>query len=272
MGKNHLSAKQIIVLSLLLGANTFAIAQSEAPAKKQEPPYFRVVNTENLRNGSAETFTVSVSTNISDWLLLPQKASDEWCSVERIDDDAIEVTVTRNDKMKERTAYFAVYAAGIIDSFSVTQPNRGYAGLYHDYYRSLGDNWQVNWIGVDVHGLTTIGNNFAVLAVQWQSAEADLLNFNLEYLDHTTLTLNWEPMLRGYLPITRDGRWAGYAGVGAHVAMMKSGMGEQQRYRHNVCLELGTMIRWNARLSSRIFAKYNNYVTLGLSFEFGDRF
>ena len=133
-------------------------------------------------------------------------------------------------------------------------------GRFNDYYDTHGV-WRVTWVSVDFHGMTTVGNNLSVINARWKPVELSLVNFNFDYVMEGGFSASWEPIVRGYMPITRDGKWAGFAGLGAHVSMTGG--------YHHFLLELGAEWQWRDVFSSRIFFRYNGGFSLGMSFDFG---
>lgn len=229
------------------------ISQGAAPARLQ------LDDDSYSSDGMTRTIYVPVKTNIADWTV---KCTDGkyWCDASRYDDKNVKVVVYRNDYNSSRTAKFEVSGKGITKTFSVYQPNRGYAGRYNDYFSSLGD-WRATWFSIDLHGMTTFGSNISMLNFRWKPVEFSLLNVNIDFL-MDDLTINWEPVVRGFIPVTRDGRWAAFLGMGAHVAMMENGF-------NSFLLEFGMEANWNEKYSSRIFFKYNGGISLGMSFDIG---
>jgi hypothetical protein len=106
--------------------------------------------------------------------------------------------------------------------------------------------------------------NVSALNVRWKPVELSLINLNVgvNFLDGDPY-VGWEPVVRGFLPISRDGQWAAYAGLGAHVDFIYLG----DAY---FLFELGAEKQWNDRFSSRMFFKYNGCLMLGMSFDFGN--
>ena len=223
------------------------------------PAYLQLNEDSYSSDGMTRTIYVPVKTNIADWNVKCSYGAS-WCDVSRYNDKNVKVVLYRNDYNSSRTAKFEVNGKGITRTFSVYQPNRGYAGRYNDYFSSLGD-WRATWFSIDLHGMTTFGSNISMLNFRWKPVEFSLLNVNIDFL-MDDLTINWEPVVRGFVPVTRDGRWAAFLGMGAHVAMMENG-------GNYFLLEFGMEANWNEKYSSRIFFKYNGGISLGMSFDIG---
>lgn len=137
----------------------------------------------------------------------------------------------------------------------------GYAALYNDYFDTHAGDWRLQWFTIDFHGATTVGDNISIMNFRWKPVEASLLNLNLDYIHDGGFSLNWEPIVRGYLPVTHDGRWSVYTGMGAHVSLYGGS--------HHFLFEIGAEANWNEKYSSRMFFKYNGGVAIGMSFSIG---
>lgn len=143
----------------------------------------------------------------------------------------------------------------------VSVPQSSYAGLYNDYFSSKSGDWRIQWFTIDFHGMTTVGDNISLLDFRWKPVEASLININLDYVHGPGFSINWEPIVRGYLPVSHDGRWSVYAGMGAHVSLYGG--------QHSFLAEIGAEANWNEKYSSRMFFKYNGGFALGMSFSIG---
>ena len=141
---------------------------------------------------------------------------------------------------------------------------QSYACLYDDYYNKVGGDWRLQWFTVDFHGLTTVGDNISLFTFRWKPVEVSLLNFNFDYVNAGRFSFNLEPIVRGYLPVSKDGKWAVYAGMGAHISLYGG--------QHSFLCELGAEINWNKQYASRMFFKYNGGVAIGMSFSMGQWF
>lgn len=231
------------------------VRQSEAPA------YLTAEQSTIHSNGYEKTINVRVNTNIpsSSWQAKVEDGAS-WTSV-RTFQDYIRISVGRNDLNASRTSKIRLYGKGENYTVSITQPNRGYVGRYKDYYEAKGGCWHFTWVSMDFHALTTIGNNLSFMNVRWKPVEVSLLNLNLDYVQDSTFGASWEPIVRGYVPISRNGKWAAFAGIGGHFCMTE---GES-----HFLLELGMDVQWSAKTSSRMFFKYNGAASLGISFDLG---
>lgn len=231
------------------------VRQGEAPA------YISAEQSQYKGDGYEQAFNVKVKTNIpsTNWNATVEKGRD-WTSVSSSGNYA-KVYLKRNDCRYSRTSTVKLYGKGKSYLVSFSQPNRGYIGRYRDYFDAKGGDWRITWLSMDVHGLTTIGNNVALANVRWKPVEISMLNFNMDYMLEDMFSFNWEPVIRGYMPVSRDGKWAAFTGMGGHVCMI-GGL-------NYFLFEMGVEAQWSEKCSSRIFFKYNGGCSLGISFDIG---
>lgn len=223
-------------------------------------PYLTIQDKTVRNNGTQSAHVVRVKTNIPDWDVAVQ-GGESWCKVQKKSSSTMEVYTARNDWNYSRTAEVKCYGQGKSDVLSVYQPNRGYAGRYNDYFDANGGSWRVSWFGMEVGVLTSLGINVSTLDVRWKPVELSLVNFNMNYdFLYDSFGIGWEPIVRGFLPVSRDGRWAAFVGMGAHVDFIESS---------HFLIEFGMESQWNEKYSSRIFFKYNGGCVLGMSFDIG---
>lgn len=231
------------------------VKQEAAPAYL----YLSDANDAYRSDGLARTIYIPIRTNVADWTVRCTNGT-RWSNVSRNGSNQVKVVLSRNDENYSRTSQYEVSGKGKKQTFTVYQPNRGYAGRYNDYFDAVGGDWRIMWFSIDFHGMTTVGDNISIFNARWKPVELSLVNFNLDYI-HDGFTANWEPVVRGYMPITRDGKWSAFLGMGAHVCMNKSD--------HHFLLEFGAEANWNSLMSSRMFFKYNGGVSIGISFDLG---
>lgn len=229
------------------------VRQNEAPA------YLSAEQYTYQSDGYERNINVKVTTNIPNWQASVKEGGD-WTTV-REHTDYISVRLKRNDRNSARSSMIQLHGKGERCIVSFTQPNRGYIGRMNDYYEAKSGNWHLTWISMDMHALTTIGNNLSFFNVRWKPVEVSLLNLNLDYIQDESFSASWEPIVRGYVPISRDGKWAAFIGLGGHVCMTGGG--------NSFLFELGADIQWSAKRSSRIFLKYNGGLSLGMSLDIG---
>lgn len=214
--------------------------------------------SEYSSDGTATVLHIPVKTNIPNWNCTVEEGGD-WATVSKAD-DGINVDLARNDLNAPRTAKIRLSGEDHNLTLSVSQPNRGYVGRYNDYTETHSD-WRLTWFSIDVHGLTTLGNRLSFVNTRWKFVELSLVGFTVDYFMEGMVGASWEPIARAYMPVTRDGKWAAYLGMGAHISMTGG--------FNYFLLETGMEIQWNEKYSSHIFFKYNGECTFGMSFDIG---
>jgi len=228
-------------------------------SQKEATAYISTAQNTYRSDGLERTLYVNVNTNILDWSASLDKGG-HWTTINRVGDQ-VRVHLKRDDCNCARTSEITVSGKGKSSTFYVTQPNRGYSGRYNDYFDEIGGDWRVTWFSAETNIMTAVGLNISTINVRWKPVELALLNFNMNYnILAGNFNIGWEPLVRGYLPVSRDGRWAAYAGIGAHVDFIDSS---------HFLAELGMECQWTEKYSSRIFFKYNGGCALGMSFDIG---
>ena len=229
------------------------VTQTDAPA------YIYADKSAYHSDGYERTEYVPVKTNIPDWRVSVEKGGN-WTTVSK-SGDGVNVHLKRNDWNFARTSELLLYGKDKSYKVSVTQPNRGYVGRYKDYFTANGGSWRVSWLSMEIGVLTSVGVNVSTINARWKPVELSLINVNVNYNFLSGATcVGWEPIVRGFLPVSRDGRWAAFVGMGAHVDFME--------YSHFL-IEFGMDCQWNDKYSSRIFFKYNGGCVLGMSMDIG---
>lgn len=229
-----------------------SITQKEAPA------YLSAEQSSYRSDGYERTVYVKVNTNIPNWSYSIERGGS-WTSASKTG-DYLKVYLKRNDWNSSRTSEIRLYGKGQSYTVSLSQPNRGYVGRYKDYFDANGD-WRVTWFGMEAGVMTAVGLNISTINARWKPVELSLLNFNLNYnFLSDAFCIGWEPVVRGFLPVSRDGRWSAFVGMGAHVDFIE--------YSHFL-IEFGMEAQWNEKYASRIFFKYNGGCVLGMSFDIG---
>ena len=245
--------------SVILYTTDGKIQKTIQVSQKGAVPYLSVSPSTISNSGKAERFNVSVNTNIPDWTV---SGDNSWSSITRTSSDNAVIALSRNDVSFSRNNTLTIIGGNIQANIDIYQPNRGYAGRYNDYFDANGD-WHLTWVSAELGLFTAVGMNVSAFNVRWKPVELSLINLNLGFnFLNGDLYMGWEPVVRGFLPITRDGHWAAYAGLGAHVDFVSPG----DAY---FLFELGAETQWNEKFSSRMFFKYNGCITLGMSFDFG---
>ena len=233
-------------------SETITVVQAEAAS------FLYADKSKYSSDGKAKELFIPVKTNIPDWNCQVEEGSD-WTTVEKTE-GGVNVNLSRNDLNSSRTSEIRLFGQDHSFTVSITQPNRGYTGRCYDYFEPH-SSWRLTWVSVDLHGMTTLGNRFSFVNARWKFAEISLVGLNLDYFMEGMVGLSWEPIARGYLPITRDGKWAAYLGMGTHISMTGG--------FNYFLLEVGAEIQWNEKYSSHIFFKYNGECSFGMSFDFG---
>lgn len=227
--------------------------------QKESPAYISAEKNYYNASGNYQTFSIPISTNVLDWTFYCSKGNS-WTTIKKQSSAILKVILDRNDLNSSRTAEIVLVGKDKTYTISLTQPNRGYAGRYNDYFDANG-SWRMTWFSIDLHGMTTIGNNISLCNVRWKPVEISLININIDYLMENGVSANWEPVVRGFLPVSRNGKWAAFAGLGAHVCMTGGSS--------HFLFEIGMERQWNSKYSSRIFFKYNGAAAIGMSFDIG---
>lgn len=230
-----------------------SITQEEAPA------YLTAEQSSFHSDGYDRTINIKVKTNIPNWSYSVDKGGN-WTSASKSGDN-LKVHLRRNDWNSSRTSEVRLYGKGKHYMVSLTQPNRGYAGRYNDYFDANGGDWRVSWFCMELGVLTSVGINVSAINVRWKPVELSLINININYnFLSDAICVGWEPIVRGFLPVSRDGKWAAFVGMGAHVDSMDD---------NYFLIEFGMDCQWNDKYSSRFFFKYNGGCVLGISYDIG---
>jgi len=234
------------------------ITQEEAEAylTSQQSTYYR--------DGYEDKFKIPVNTNIpfSDWHAKMVQGG-EWTKISKAE-DAITVRLERNDCNYSRTAVIRLSGKNKTYDVKIAQPNRGYKGRYNDYFYANDGYWRLTYMSFDFHGMTTIGDNISLFNFRWKPVEFSIINLNLDYMMEGEFSASWEPVVRGFLPISRNGKCAAFVGVGAHMSITHFYEGA-----HSFLIETGMEFQWGEKSSSRLFFKYNGACSLGMSFDIG---
>lgn len=242
-----------IIVSTIDNKKERIIRVSQLGAK----PYMTLDKTEINGSGNSDSYFVGVSTNVPNWKV---SNNSTWCRVRKTSDSRISISVMRNDNSYSRSDQVTITGGGLNRVIDVYQPNRGYIGRYNDYFDANGD-WRVTWFSTDVHIMTAVGMNISTINARWKPVEVSLLNLNLNYdFIWDVMDVAWEPVVRGFLPVSRDGRWAAFVGMGAHVGFINYSA---------FLLEFGMECHWSEKYSSRMFFKYNGTSAIGMSFDIG---
>ena len=217
--------------------------------------------TERLHYGSnGGSNLVKVYTNATNWSI--GNVSDTWVKATKRNDSELVIEVMRNDYTTERSAYVRIRANNRNKDIYISQDKRGgLSGLSDDYFDYMGTQ-KLTYFEASAYVLGQNGLRLSTLKYRWKYVEADLINLNLGIYDVTSV--DWEPSIRGFLPLTGSGRcWAAYMGLGYRVHFYESD--EQSP----ILLEVGTEFNWENRddMSTRIFIRYDGGVAVGVAFD-----
>lgn len=221
------------------------VIQSEAEA------YINVSPADYSATGEEEIVSVNVTTNIPEWDVRCIEGAS-WAMVRKTNQNTAKVYLERNDENNSRTAVIKFYGHGKEAMVRLHQPNRGYRGRFKDYYAANGDSRWI-WLSLDFH-------NISFMSVRYKSLEVPILNMNMDYFQDE-FYIGLEPVLRGYAPISRNGKWAAFVGMGLNVGLTDDNI--------FFLYEMGVERQWNDKYSSRMFFKYNGNWSLGISFDMG---
>lgn len=227
--------------------------------QKEAPAYLSAEQSSYRSDGYNRTVNVKVNTNIPNWSYSVEKGGN-WTTATKSGDN-LKVNLRRNDWNSSRTSEIKLYGKGQSYTVSLYQPDRGYEGRYNDYFDANGGEWRLSWFCMEVGVLTSVGINVSTINFRWKPIEVSLLNANVNYnFLSGAICVGWEPIVRGFLPVSRNGKWAAFVGMGAHVDFMDDS---------HFLIEFGMDCQWNAKNSSRIFFKYNGGCVLGMSYDIG---
>ena len=237
-------------------------------------PHYRSV----FLKGNKGEMRVKVHTNVQNWDYRIITNEEDWISAEAFQKDSLlKLTLSDNNGLKVRESDIVFSAMGIQDTLNIRQNARGYRGIWDDYFESSERTWKTTRFFVDIFGAESIGFRMGGLAKRWKCVEFSLLNFAVEYA-YKEFYFNWEPIVRGYLPLSRKAqRWAVFMGLGTSVNMfevrIKPVSDPKDRFSYfdnaNFLFELGAEFQWPKKdnLSSRIFYRYDGFHSLGISFD-----
>lgn len=233
-------------------------------------PHYRAVGV----NGKGGDLTVIVRSNVQNWSSKIIPNDESWISVKASQNDSLILNLSENNSSSDREANVIVSAMGLHDTLVVVQWKRGYSGIVEDYFDGGERVWKTTRFFVDVYALEPIGFRIGGLAKRWKYVEFSLLDFDVEYA-HKSFYLDWEPIVRGYMPLSRnERRWALFMGMGISVNMLNLAVAPEVKFSYlgtpHFLFELGAEFQWKKRedLSSRIFFRYDGFSSFGFSFDF----
>ena len=225
--------------------------------------------------GDTGVMVVKVHSNVQNWdyRIIPDDVT--WITAEAYHKDSLlQINISDNNTWEGRDAKVVFSAMGLQETLMVKQSKRGYSGIINDYFDGGARVWKTTRFFVDVYALESIGLRIGGLAKRWKYVEFSLLDFDVEYA-HKSFYLDWEPIVRGYLPLSRnERRWAAYMGMGISVNMLNLAVAPEVKLSYlgtpHFLFELGAEFQWKKRedLSSRIFFRYDGFSSFGFSFDF----
>lgn len=232
-------------------------------------PHYRAVGV----NGKGGDLTVIVRSNVQNWSSRIIPNDESWISVKASQNDSLILNLSENNSSSDREANVIVSAMGLHDTLVVVQWKRGYSGIVEDYFDGGERVWKTTRFFVDVYALEPIGFRIGGLAKRWKYVEFSLLDFDVEYA-HKSFYLDWEPIVRGYLPLSRnERRWALFMGMGISVNMLNLSVDPKVEFSYlgkpHFLFEVGAEYHWKKRdnISSRIFFRYDGFASFGFSFD-----
>lgn len=234
-------------------------------------------------DGKRRDMVVTVETNLPQWNY--QVLSDEagWVTPTVKTDNTVTLHIETNpEKDHPRTARLVVGNPDCRDTLELHQePLKAYPRLLYNYFDDTARVWKNTHFFLELYGLQTFGIRMGGLAKRWKYVEASMLNFDFEFEqpnfdfknEHPLLKCDWEPVVRGYLPISGpDQRWSLFIGMGISVNLMQFDLKSHDLTFLNGChflFEAGGEFHWKKRdnVSSRVFYRYDGHSSIGFSFD-----
>ena len=181
-------------------------------SQKGSKPKLEVDSIVNIA-WNAEDYILHVNSNDPKWSA-EVKSGCAWCKIVKRKDQQLELSFKENDTDNSRTAVVRITTQNMPPKdVTITQGVYGYMALYEDYFRNIGGTKRITKLSGSAYVIGSYGLRFSSYMIRWKVAEIDLLNVNMSF--SKSFLLSWEPMIRGYLPLQRDGRrWTAYCGFG----------------------------------------------------------
>jgi hypothetical protein len=217
----------------------------------------------------AGNYLLKVESNDPNWE--PKVISEEssWCKAEKLNDKELRLIVSENDLDLSREARVRVLAGDTYRDVIVTQEEYRYADLCNDYFDYVGGTWRTTKLSVSAFGLGRNGLRVSAYMFRWKVVEVDLLNLNASVT--RAFQLSWEPMVRGYLPLQKDGHcWKAYLGMGGRATFVDVPLTGYSN-DSNVLFEAGAECKLNLDkrddISMRVFVRIDRYASMGVAFD-----
>lgn len=194
-----------------------------------------------------------------------------WCKIVKQEEHWLVLSFNENDADFPRSAKIEISAKNISKEITITQGVNGYMALYADYFQNIGGKMRITPVSASIYGVGSYGLRVSGYMIRWKVAEIDLLNFNASF--SKSFLLSWEPMIRGYLPLQRNGNfWTAYLGVGRCVPVVDVPLKDEYEAKHaGSVLEMGaeSKLKWRGydNISARIFMRIDGYFSLGVALD-----
>ena len=217
---------------------------------------------------NAKSYKLRVDSNDPNWEANVIQGGS-WCKVEKQNDHELLITMQDNDGNSTRDAVIEISIDNAYTNVTLTQRVYGYVALYEDYFTNIGSTRRLTKVSAGTYAGGTFGVRVSALMYRWKVFEIDFLNLNTSV--SKTYQLSWEPMVRGYLPLQRDGRrWTAYMGIGGCISFVDVPLnGNIKRDHSNVLFEAGAECKLNFKgydnLSARLFLRIDGYFSVGVA-------
>ena len=234
--------------------------------------------------GDKGDMLVKVYSNVQNWTYQIHPKDVDWIVSESSPKDSLlKLTFSDNNDWDSRDVTVIFDAKGQRDTLFITQNKRGYHGILVDYFDGRERTWKTTRFFMDLYGLQSVGFRIGGLAKRWKFVEFSLLDFDVEFAPYQKyadwhMLVDWEPIIRGYLPVSRnDRRWALFMGMGLSVNIFNMSLPAAQVVSFedtHFLFEIGAEYHWRKRnnVSSRIFYRCEagnvSWSSFGISFDF----
>ena len=258
---------------------TLPYSKGERKITKVRPRF----HTMERLTGNKGELQVKVYSNVKNWNYEIVSDDVDWITPVAFQKDSLLILqISDNNGYYTRSACVVVDAMGQKDTLQITQNTRGAQGFLDDYFDGSERTWKTTRFFVDAYTGESVGFRVGGLAKRWKFVEFSLLNFDVEYVYHGlydnspdhAFFIDWEPIVRGYLPLSRKNRrWALYMGLGISVNVVSLSVAPNAFFYYRepyVLFEVGAEFNWIKKdnISSRIFYKFDGCSSIGISFDF----
>lgn len=244
-------------------------------------PHYRSV----FLMGNKGYMLVKPHTNVQNWGFHIYPDDADWITAEAFQkDNLLKLDLADNNEWVQREVVVVIDAKGIQDTLLVKQNKRGIQGFLDDYFEGGERTWKTTRFFVDLCALQSVGFRIGGLAKRWKFVEFSLLDFDVKFAPYQKkeykdwhMLVDWEPIIRGYLPLFRDDRrWALFMGMGLSVGIFNVSLPIPHADFFDdthFLFEIGAEYHWRKRdnVSSRIFYRCEagdvTWSSLGISFD-----